>query len=269
MNRGGDEETTVSAFLVRDADRDALPFISAAQTDVGAVRSLNEDSLLDRPDIGLWVVADGMGGHEAGDQASQAIVNRLGRLGGPLSPPQLLAQVRNGILETNDWMRAEAARRGSNRGMGSTVVALMISGHHFCCLWAGDSRIYRSRNGRLQQITRDHSLVQDLVDRGLVRPEEAHLHPQGNIITRAVGADDELDLDKTNDRVAVGDIFLLCSDGLTREVNDREISAQLSASDSPDAIVGRLVDLALERGAADNVTAVAVRVVGLHTGGNH
>ena len=143
MNRDGDEETTVSAFLA-NTPRAALPFLSAARSDVGAVRSLNEDSWLDRPDIGLWVVADGMGGHEAGDQASQAIVKRLGQLGGHLSPPQLLAQVRNGILETNGWMRSEAARRGSNRGMGSTVVALMINGQHFCCLWAGDSRIYRS-----------------------------------------------------------------------------------------------------------------------------
>ena len=98
-----------------------------------------------------------------------------------------------------------------------------------------------------------------------MRPEEAHLHPQGNIITRAVGADDELDLEKTNDRVGVGDLFLLCSDGLTREVTDGEINAQLAASDDPETIVGRLVDLALDRGAADNVTAVAVRVVGLHT----
>ena len=232
---------------------------SAALSDVGAVRSLNEDSCLERPDIGLWVVADGMGGHDAGDQASRAIVQSLDGIAGPIGAAPLLASVRHQLHAVNDALRLETQQRGLRRGMGSTVVVLLARGEHYCCLWAGDSRIYRLRNGFLTQLTRDHSYVQELVDRGLLTPREARDHPQANIITRAVGTEDDLQLDKVHDRTHPHDVFLLCSDGLTRELTDPEIAEILSRDDPPRA-VRSLISAAIERGAGDNVTAVAVRL---------
>ena len=232
---------------------------AAALTDVGARRRLNEDSLLSRPDLGLFAVADGMGGHDAGDQASAAVVGALDTLSGPVGAGQLIASVRTHLHNVHFELQAEAARRGSRRGMGSTVVVLMITNSHYCALWAGDSRIYLARRGELLQLTEDHSYVQELVKQGMLSIEDAEHHPQSNVITRAVGVDTDLMLDKVTDRIQDGDVFLLCSDGLTREVSAEEIRVELSGTDLGMA-VRNLIDRALDRGAADNVTAVVVRV---------
>jgi serine/threonine protein phosphatase PrpC len=239
------------------ADGRSFRMVSAACTDVGTVRKVNEDALLERPDIGLWAVADGMGGHRAGDYASQLIVRSLDALRGPIGAAALLSEARNRLAHVNRRLRSESG--GSGQTMGSTVVVLMVSARHYCCLWAGDSRAYLLRDRRLVQLTRDHSHVQELVDRGLLTPKEAHNHPQGNIVTRAVGADDDLMLDKRNDRAHPHDLFLLCSDGLTKEVADSEIAYTLE-SYPVDQAAGALVKLAVTRGASDNVTAVLVEL---------
>ncbi|MDE1907345.1 MAG: serine/threonine-protein phosphatase [Rhodospirillales bacterium] len=233
---------------------------SWALTDVGAVRKHNEDNMLARPDIGLWAVADGAGGHASGEVASSMIVEALSRLPTHLGAGELLSGIRLAITEVHAALREEAARRGGNVMIASTFVGLMIRDRHFACLWAGDSRAYLLRQGQLQQITRDHSLVQELVDAGTLRPEEAETHPHANIITRAVGADDDtLELDKVIGQIQPGDRFLLCSDGLSKTLSEQEIHGLLGA---PDGVppTELLIAAALAHRVNDNVTAVVVEV---------
>ncbi|MBW8270233.1 PP2C family protein-serine/threonine phosphatase [Caldovatus aquaticus] len=229
--------------------------VSAAVTHPGAVRSRNEDSFVDRPDLGLWAVADGAGGHGAGDYAANAVREALDSIPPGLSAAEMLAQLRLRLAAVNAALREEAARRGPGRVIASTVVALLARGDHFACLWAGDSRAYLLRGGVLQRLSRDHSLVQELIDQGAIGEAEAEDHPQGNVITRAVGAAPTLELDKVTGRVVPGDRFLLCSDGLIRVVREAEIAEALAAAgDAAEA----LVRLAVERGARDNVTVIAL-----------
>lgn len=233
---------------------------SWALTDVGAVRKHNEDNMLARPDLGLWAVADGAGGHASGEVASGMIVDALARLPAHLGAGELLSGIRVTVAQVHAALREEAARRGGNVMIASTFVGLMIRDRHFACLWAGDSRAYLMRNGVLQQITRDHSLVQELVDAGSLRPEEAESHPHANVITRAVGADDDaLELDKVIGQVQPGDRFLLCSDGLSKTLSAQEIQSLLGA---PDGVppTELLIAAALAHRVNDNVTAVVVEV---------
>ncbi|HYP62450.1 MAG TPA: protein phosphatase 2C domain-containing protein [Acidocella sp.] len=234
---------------------------SWARTDVGAVRKHNEDNLLHRPDIGLWVVADGAGGHDSGEVASGLIVSSLDQLASAVSAPELLSQVRHHVGDVHLQLRDMAAARGGNSMIASTFVGLIIRDGHFACLWAGDSRAYLLRHGTLSQISRDHSLVQELVDSGHLAPEDAETHPHANIITRAVGADaDTLELDKVIGETEPGDRFLLCSDGLTKTLSDPEIAAVLSRNGEASP-ADRLIAAALAQDVNDNVTAVVVDVV--------
>lgn len=235
-------------------------FRSYAVSHPGAVRSHNEDNYVDRADIGLWAVADGAGGHEAGEVASQKIADSLNLIPPGLSASELLAQVRLRISATHQWLRSEAARRGPRATIASTLVVLLARDGHFACLWAGDSRIYLLRGGQLSQVTRDHSLVQELVDAGAITAAEAEGHPRANVITRAVGAEcDTLELEKVSGRLIAGDRFLLCSDGLNKTLPDNELAVVLGANDATSPAQG-LVDTALARRATDNVTAVTVEV---------
>jgi protein phosphatase/serine/threonine-protein phosphatase Stp1 len=227
---------------------------SHAATHPGAVRPRNEDALLDRPEIGLWAVADGAGGHGAGDVASSAIVAALQTIPPGLSAAELLAQVRLRLTEVHAGLQEEAARRGPGRILASTVVVMLARGEHFAMLWAGDSRGYLLRGGMLQRVTKDHSLVQELVDQGALREEEAESHPQANVITRAVGAHGELELDKISGRIVEGDRYLLCTDGLFKTIPEGEIAAMMSNGSDPTAIVTDAVG----RGARDNVSAVSI-----------
>lgn len=235
--------------------------VSGAATHVGCVRKLNEDSYLDRADLGLWAVADGMGGHDAGDHASQLTVAALDQIPPPVSAPTFLSGVKAALQSANAQLREEATGRGPGRIIASTVVTLLAFGQHYACVWAGDSRLYRLRDETLQQISRDHSHVQEMVDRRLLSPQEARKHPYSNVVTRAVGAADELELQTCHDRLRPGDLFLLCSDGLTKELEDDEIRAILmreSLFDAPYA----LIESAVAHGASDNVTVVAVQCRG-------
>jgi len=233
---------------------------SWAQTNVGAVRKHNEDNMLSRPDIGLWVVADGAGGHDSGEVASGMIVGELDRLPPDLSGAEVLAEVRLTLNRVHQALRDEAASRGKDSMIASTFVSLIIRDNHFACLWAGDSRAYLLRHGHLSQISRDHSLVQELVDSGNLAPEDAENHPHANVITRAVGADSEtLELDKVIGTAEPGDRFLLCSDGLCKTLSEAEIASLLGAPDGapPPEL---LIAAALSHGVNDNVTAVVVEV---------
>lgn len=227
---------------------------SAAMTHEGAVRPRNEDALVNRPDLGLWAVADGAGGHGAGDVASAAIAEALNSIPPGLTAAELLAQLRLRLAAVHRQLQEEAQRRGPGHVIASTVVVMLARGGHFACLWAGDSRAYLLRGGQLQRLTRDHSLVQELLDQGVITEEEAEHHPQGNVITRAIGGPGELGLDKATGPIGTGDRFLLCSDGLYRTLGEPVMAEQLAGADPAAA----LVRLAVEQGARDNVTAVTV-----------
>ncbi|MCC6716967.1 MAG: serine/threonine-protein phosphatase [Acetobacteraceae bacterium] len=231
-----------------------MRFQSWAASHPGAVRSHNEDSFVDRSDIGLWAVADGAGGHDAGEVASGLLKQALDAIPPALSASELLAQVRLRVGEVHQALREEAQKRSSRTVIASTLVVLLARDGHFACLWAGDSRVYLLRDGALSQVTRDHSLVQELVDAGTITAEEADGHPRANVITRAVGAAETMELDKVSNRLVAGDRFLLCSDGLSKTLADAEL-AELLADPGP---AERLIAEALARRASDNITVVAV-----------
>ena len=201
----------------------ATPFRwqSASCSHVGRVRRINEDAMLDQPERGLWAVADGMGGHTLGDVASRMVVDALAHL-----PQTSTDAIRACLAEVNRRLMTEAAMRDV-QVIGSTAVVLLASGSHCSCLWAGDSRIYRLRGGRLEQLTRDHSRVQEMVDRGELTPEAARISPLRNRITRALGVPGPLDLEARQLPSEASDLYLLCSDGLTGELKDSEIAAIL------------------------------------------
>ncbi|MDX1655857.1 MAG: protein phosphatase 2C domain-containing protein [Candidatus Competibacteraceae bacterium] len=238
-----------------------LSWISASRTHVGMVRKINEDACLELPERGLWAVADGMGGHEAGDLASRRIVETLAALPHGVALPARLDHIHRAIAEVNQELREEAARRfGGGGTIGSTLVALLAQPDgQAACLWAGDSRLYRYCHNRLERVSRDHSHVQELVDRGLLPPDQAEHHPLSNVITRAVGAEGELELEQRLLTLENGELFLLCSDGLTKTLDEGEIAALLSHG-NPREAVQTLIHTALVRQADDNVTVVVVQV---------
>jgi serine/threonine protein phosphatase PrpC len=221
-------------------------------THAGTVRSLNQDRLLARPDLGLWAVADGAGGHAGGEVAAERIIEDLGHVheAVPITADDVACRVGATHRALRDLAKQKEA-------MISTVAILLYDGAEVDCLWAGDSRISRYRKGRLAQLTRDHSLVEALMEQGRITPEEARHHPSRHVITRAVGAPGEFALDRTHAVVEAGDIYLLCSDGLCRALDDGEIAALLGKRglDADD-----LVEAALAKGAEDNVTAILVAV---------
>jgi serine/threonine protein phosphatase PrpC len=238
-----------------------MEFLTVARTHVGCRRKVNEDALLARPDLGLWAVADGMGGHHAGDVASALVVEALAGIapGGAALVRGLEARRR--LDEANARLVAMGQAGAEARTIGSTVVALLADQDGaFHCLWAGDSRIYQARAGALTQLTRDHSLVQTLVDVGELSPSEAQNHPNANVITRAVGVEARLDLDALHGETQPRDLFLLASDGLTRLMDETELLAALEADDLESA-ADRMVDTCLERGAPDNLSFLMVRVL--------
>ena len=238
-----------------------MPCRSAARTHVGTVRRRNEDAVLERAEIGLWAVADGAGGHERGDYASSRIIAALREVDGVVSGLSLVEEVKGNLAEVNRQVRAKAATIGPNALIGSTVAVLLIWDDQCCCLWAGDSRLYRMRAGELHQLSRDQSHVQDMVDRGEILPEAAVDHPMANIVTNLVGAFDRLVLEERRDRLEPGDILLLCSDGLSNAVRDVEMAHILIGSPFA-ATADRLIERALDRGARDNVSAVVVEYTG-------
>ena len=188
-------------------------FRSAAATHEGALRQRNEDNYVNRPDLGLWAVADGAGGHQAGDVAARIATDMLEAIPPGLDAAELLVEVRDRIARAHEELWMEAMRRGPQSMLATTIVVLLASEDYFACLWAGDSRAYLMRDRQLRQLTHDHSLVQELFDTGAISAEEAERHPSANILTQAIGGE-YLEPDKVTDRLLSGDRFLLCSDGL-------------------------------------------------------
>jgi serine/threonine protein phosphatase PrpC len=233
----------------------ALRVETGAMTHVGKVRSQNEDSHIAREEIGLWVVADGMGGHDGGEWASARIVEEFRNLVLPAEFEAACGTVADAINTANAEIFRKASRRGKQ--MGSTVVALLVQGSRFVVFWVGDSRAYLLRNKKLHRLSRDHSQIQFMIDRGLISAADAAGHPMGHVLARAVGVADDVEIDSVQDEIEPGDMFLLCSDGLHGFVAESEIARILSRG-APDGASEELVALTLENGAPDNVTVIAV-----------
>jgi serine/threonine-protein phosphatase Stp1 len=234
-----------------ETERVELPqFECAVRTHVG-LRELNEDRLLERSDLGLWAVADGMGGHDRGDLAAQCVVDCLSA-----AEPRSAADIVDAVRLANTSV---FARTSESRVSGSTVVILKIEEDRFDCFWAGDSELWLAHDGELRKVSRDHSVVEELVRSGLIDEQQRHSHPQAHLVTRAVGAMEAVELDHASGAASKGDVFLLCSDGLTSAISSDDLALLLS-SDELEDLASRLLAKALDRGAKDNVTMVLVRV---------
>ena len=232
-------------------------FETGAASDTGRVRNHNEDSFLTQPDSGVWVVADGMGGHHAGDFASRAIVESVASVGMPVSAPDLQARFMDRILRAHQTIQAQSQRL-NGATVGATLVGLLSFDRHFACIWSGDSRIYLLRGGHFAQVTVDHTEVNELLRTGAITQDQAATWPRRNVITRAIGVHDMPMTDERSGVLMDGDTFLLCSDGLTEHVEDHEMAdtlAQMGAQAACDSLVA----LTLTRGAKDNVTVLVVR----------
>lgn len=227
-------------------------------THTGRVRDLNEDSYVADPELGLWIVADGMGGHDCGEVASRIAVDFIHEQVGRGTPLPTAA------ARAHEVVALAAAQGLGQQGMGSTLVALHLDGQHYQVVWVGDSRAYLWHAGRLTQLTRDHSFVQKMVDEGQISNAEAVNHPYRNVITQALGVADleQVDVGEVTGTLGEGEMILLCSDGLTGEVPEQDIDRVLSGDGDAQTKAQTLVDVALEHGGSDNVTVLLVAAPG-------
>jgi len=235
----------------------------AGNTDVGVVRSGNEDSFLLDCAQGLFIVADGMGGHAAGEVASemavQIVSRELGSLRG-LSDGEAAARMRSAIRKANAAIFDRTLAQHDKRGMGTTTTVMVLFSRRYLIGQVGDSRAYLLREGQLLQLTKDHSYVQEQVDAGLLTPEQARTHPYSNVITRCVGANEDVAPDVYFGNLEQKDVVLLASDGLTGMLEDEQIATIMAAEENPESAVNKMIADANRRGGLDNITAIVVRV---------
>ncbi|MFN3431076.1 MAG: Stp1/IreP family PP2C-type Ser/Thr phosphatase [Candidatus Sericytochromatia bacterium] len=231
-------------------------------TDIGKVREINQDSFAVDMDHGLFIVADGMGGHAAGEKASQTAVQIITeRLGGSVnasSNGQLLDALQTAIQDANREIINASMEDSSMRGMGTTATVIVTKSNQIYVGHVGDSRAYLIRNRRIDQITEDHSIVAQLVRARAITPQEAARHPYRNVITRCLGMQVEVEADTQQRELKAGDRLLICSDGLSGLVSDDEMLQMVTTSEDPQHTCVDLVNLALERGGSDNITVVLI-----------
>jgi protein phosphatase len=230
-------------------------------TDVGMKRTNNEDAFAARPDLGFCTVADGMGGAAAGEVASRIFVDTVSEVfGGALPAGGMDEKVKHAFTLANTRILDHVAARPDHSGMGCTAEILAVQGDEVVIGHVGDSRTYRLRNGELRQLTVDHSLVQEQVSKGIISAAEARTHAMRHVILRAVGSKEIVELDLLKGRTVPGDIFLLCSDGLTDMIDDEEIMKCLSPSAGIQAAAAQLIARAKAAGGKDNITVVLARI---------
>lgn len=238
-----------------------MQFRSTSFTHRGGSRQHNEDALLDASESGVWVVADGMGGYQAGDIASRlacdTVAREIARTPGKLSVDDL----EQALTLANTRIRQYGAETLSGQILGSTVVALLVREGKYHLFWAGDSRCYRARLDGVAQLSRDHSQVAEMVERGLLAPSEADSHPLAHVITRALGVDDVVTLEYRSGDVLHGDIFLLCSDGVSKEFSQAELAGFLNDGQIQDASLA-IMHSALVKECNDNISCIIVNVSG-------
>lgn len=236
---------------------------AAAFTDVGKVRKVNEDDFMANADQAHWAVSDGMGGHARGDLASQSISQALGPLQQTAVFDQFVDAIEDSLIGVNQNLRDIAGNDGTV--IGSTVAGLAMHQQHALYYWVGDSRIYRLREQKLTQLSIDHTFTQELVEQGKITPEQVSNHPDKNVITRAIGADDQVFVDFEMTPVMHQDVFFLCSDGVEKELSDQQLEAclnqyQLNQTSNHIVAAGQqILDTVLSRGARDNVTLIIIR----------
>ena len=240
-----------------------MHFTCAARTDVGIVRSGNEDNYLMLAERGIFIVADGMGGHAAGEVASEMAVritsNQIGSIRG-LTDEDASERVRAAIRSANDAIFERTLSEHDKRGMGTTATVLVLMPQRYLIGQVGDSRAYLLRQADLQQLTKDHSYVQEQVDAGLLTPDQARVHPYSNVITRCVGASMDVAPDIYFGTLEAGDVILLASDGLTGMLEDEQLSRILTGDGGPQHWVDRMIAEANRRGGLDNITAIVIRI---------
>jgi PPM family protein phosphatase len=248
---------------VISSDGELVYFTCAARTDVGNVRSGNEDSYLMLADRGVFIVADGMGGHADGALASEMAVritsHEIGSLRG-LSDAEAGDRMRTAIRTANGAIFERTLARHDGRRMGTTATVLVLRPRRYLIGQVGDSRAYLLRGGQLLQLTKDHSYVQELVDAGLLTPDQARIHPCRNVISRCVGASGDVVPDIHLGSLEQGDVLLIASDGLTGMLEDEHLIRILSADGRPEHWVDRMITEANRRGGLDNITAIAIRI---------
>ena len=236
---------------------ESMNWVSSGVTHVGNVRKINEDAMLDLPERGLWVVADGMGGHKAGDVASASIVQALASIGEYDKPSELVNAIEDRLIHVNGKLYELSQADGQGHIIGSTVAAVVALPGHCLCAWAGDSRVYRLRDYALEQLTTDHSEVEELIADGTLDRSEADGYPGENVITRAVGGEEELVVEVRLFPVRNRDRYLICSDGLFKDINFDEIREMMSDGSSA-SVCQALLNCALSRRCSDNVSIVVV-----------
>ena len=233
-------------------------FASAEITHVGTVREVNEDAILSRHDRQLWVVADGMGGYEAGDVASNMLIEALKDVELDKTLANNIDEIEQAVISVNQKIIEYSNSVLDGRVFGSTIVLIYVYEDIGFVLWAGDSRLYRLQNRELVRLTRDHSQLQEMLDSNLLMEHEINDYPDSNVITRAVGAEDNLRLDFYTFKIDEGDKFLLCSDGLYNAVDDTVIESLLNGG-SIKLNSKQLIDTALENGASDNISFIVIQ----------
>jgi PPM family protein phosphatase len=243
-----------------------VKILHAARTDVGMIRSGNEDnfSVDANPTRGIFIVADGMGGHAAGEVASEMAVRIVQRELAPvrdLDGEDVVQMVATALKRANRAIHDRTITETDKQGMGTTVSALLLAGSRYLIGQVGDSRVYLLRDGNLTQLTKDHSYVQEQVDAGFLTPEQARYHPYSNVITRCVGAGQDVEPDIYRGEARDGDLFLVASDGLTGMVDDRRLAQLLASRAEPERKVQSLIAEANGRGGLDNITAILVQVL--------
>jgi serine/threonine protein phosphatase PrpC len=231
-------------------------------TDTGHVRSKNEDSILVHDDENVWIVADGMGGHHAGDFASQTITNNLSLFKQHASLDDSILLLEENILNSNSIIRKKSFKLGRNATIGSTVVCVYIWRNLLFVLWAGDSRLYRFRDGELARLTEDHSYVEELVRMGKIEARDAEEHPAANVVLKAVGIDDHLTIDFEYYELREGDIYIACSDGLYKDLEETRIGPIIEAHpENMNELADALLEAALQAGGTDNTSIITLKIM--------
>jgi protein phosphatase len=241
----------------------------AAGTDVGRIRAGNEDSLYADadPERGLFIVADGMGGHAAGEVASEMAVQIVAREMAPfrdLTGPTPLSGIAEALKSANRSIYERTIVEADKQGMGTTGSCLLMGSGRWIIGHIGDSRVYLMRDGVFRQVTKDHSYVQEQVDAGFLTPEQARYHPYSNVITRCVGANAAVEADVLHGEIQNGDVWLLCSDGLTGMVEDPQLKKIIETRGTPGRMVDAMITEANRRGGLDNITAIVIQVMSVH-----
>ncbi|MDJ0832680.1 MAG: protein phosphatase 2C domain-containing protein [Gammaproteobacteria bacterium] len=234
---------------------------SSGMTHTGLVRDRNEDSFGCMPEQNLWIVADGMGGHEAGDFASQTIIEQAEKFTQQKTLADSILLLEENLLHSNGIIREKANKLGSKYIIGSTVICLYIWGNMAFVLWAGDSRVYLYREQTMQRLTEDHSFVEELVKMGKLEQDQAEAHPASNVVLNAIGIDSDLVIDMEYYEIEDGDLFIVCSDGLYKDLSETYINEILYQNEDKtlEELNQILIDASLASGGNDNCTVVLVR----------